>query len=63
MTTLREKVETLMLDGRERTINDVANRLKVNKKAVLTELMRMKDAGQLKSEPLHAVGMDAWRKA
>lgn len=60
--TIKERVEALMSDGRERTINDVANRLKVNKQAVIIALVRMKGEGKLTSEPLHAVGMDAWRK-
>lgn len=47
---IREQIIDLMLDGRERTINDVVNRLKLGKKVVAEHLFKMTHANELVSE-------------
>lgn len=41
MKTPKEKIIALMMDGRERTIDDVANRLKMRRDVAKSELYKM----------------------
>ena len=65
MTKLKMRIAELMRDGRERTTDDVANRLKTDRQAVQGHLIAMRAMGLLKSDLILSSGIKAtaWRKA
>jgi predicted transcriptional regulator len=59
------RIAELMRDGRERTTDDVATRLKADRQAVQWHLLAMKRMGLLTSDKIESSGISAtaWRKA
>jgi hypothetical protein len=62
-TPLADRIAALMADGRERTVNDVALRLKISRKEAELVLTHLTKRGELGSVLERKQNITIWRKA
>lgn len=59
--SIKRQILRLMEDGRERTINDVATRLKLPRAVAKSALLSLNDAGYMQTSPLPGGQETGWR--